>query len=293
MFALSNIGQWFPVSPGIYKKPAKRAAVVIPLSTRPELTPSEKLSLHHLETYLGTYDKFFIAPPNHPVTRAGYRVERFEHQYFGNPRRQGHLMMQPSFYLRFLDYDYILLYHLDALVFSDQLSLWCDQGYDYIGSAWVDHPDAPYYGMPDYKNKAGCGGFSLRRVRSFLRVLQSSQRPYIDPEVRWREQHAHRDAVQRLLRRPERYLKSSRYSCGPRAEIRRWKICEDVFWVSRAPYYRPDFKVAPFETGIYFGTECVPKYCYQLTNETLPFGCHAWERWDRDFWKTFLLQSPE
>jgi len=34
----------------------------------------------------------------------------------------------------------------------------------------------------------------------------------------------------------------------------------------------------------------VPRYCYQLNNNELPFGCHAWENPDKAFREPFLLK---
>jgi hypothetical protein len=57
-----------------------------------------------------------------------------------------------------------------------------------------------------------------------------------------------------------------------------------------AAKYYPDFNVASVEEGLRFAFEVAPKECFELNNLTLPFGCHAWPKYDRDFWKPYLLQ---
>ena len=89
------------------------------------------------------------------------------------------LLALPEFYLRFIEYEYILICHMDAFVFRDELEKWCGYGYDYIPSViynteWRDLPTR--YGKllgfvkPEY---FGCGGFGLRKVESFINLLSS------------------------------------------------------------------------------------------------------------------------
>jgi len=41
-----------------------------------------------------------------------------------------------------------------------------------------------------------------------------------------------------------------------------------------------------------FSFEVGPKHCFEKNNQTLPFGCHAWAKYDREFWKPYLLKEP-
>lgn len=43
-------------------------------------------------------------------------------------------MLEADFYRRFGKYKYMLIYQLDAFVFSDKLLDFCEMGYDYIGA---------------------------------------------------------------------------------------------------------------------------------------------------------------
>ena len=112
----------------------RRVAIVVPLSSRPELRPEEELSLRHLCHFLGQYDKFLVAPEPSTFSRAGFRTLQFPRKYFGSVAAHNQLLMWPGFYRTFANYQYILIYHLDSLVFSDDLIRWCDAGWDYIGA---------------------------------------------------------------------------------------------------------------------------------------------------------------
>lgn len=271
----------------------KQVAIVIPLSNRPDFTPSELISLRHLLHHLGHYDKYFIAPEGLQIQYPGIELKYFDLQYFGSADAHSRLLLSPLFYKAFDDYDYILIYHLDALVFSDQLSEWCQSGYDYIAPPWIKHKDAPYAGMELFEGKTGNGGFSLRNVKSFLKVL-NSKKLYIDPDVYWEDYCQDKSTLHCIFNLYRKYLKGLGVRNRVHTEIlKKWKI-EDPFWANRGTYYYPDLKIAPVEIALKFAFECVPQYCYEQNDNQLPFGCHAWERYDPDFWEPFLLkETPE
>jgi hypothetical protein len=262
----------------------KLVAVVVPLSNRATLTPDEEISLRHLTHFLGRYDKYFVAPRSMEFGRTGFGVVRFDDRFFGSVDANRALMFSREFYGAFREYEYILLYHLDALVFSDQLEQWCEAGFDYIGAPWFNEwesPDGGFY-------RVGNGGFSLRRVSSFLAVMNSRQYR-VDPEHYWSKHFAGRPRHVQLLNLPRRYLKRVRMFNNVRREMDSVKYNEDRFWSRRAEHYYPDFRIAPVEVGLRFAFECAPRFCFEQNGRTLPFGCHAWPRYDRAFWEPYLL----
>lgn len=158
-----------------------RVAIVIPLSNRPYLTADKEISYRHLDHHLGRYDKYLIAPENLAIGFSDWPAKRFDARYFGSPDAHKRLMLSSQFYRMFEEYEYILLYHLDALVFSDELIEWCDEEYDYIGAPWLTCEDTPFVKEP----RVGCGRFSLRKIESFLQVLNSPV--YLtDPDDYWK-----------------------------------------------------------------------------------------------------------
>jgi len=175
-------------------------------------------------------------------------------------------------------------------VFSDKLADWCHEGYDYIAPPWIKHQDAPYAGNEEFEGKIGNGGFSLRKVESFLKVIHSKEL-YKDPEVRWQAFQRNKSTFHRLLNFPRKFLyRLSRFN-GIRTEIERRVRIEDPFWTNRAQHYYPQFKLAPIEVALEFAFECVPRYCYEKNESRLPFGCHAWQAYDKEFWEPFLFSS--
>ena len=264
-------------------------AVVVPLSNRPTFTPEERISLRHLERFLGKYDKYFVIPKNLQVSHAGFGIKRFENKFFGSLSAHNRLLLSPRLYKAFIDYTFILIYHLDALVFSDELMEWCEMDFDFIGPPWIKHKHAPYAGNPGYEGKVGNGGFALKKVESFLKVFYSPKRG-TDPSVYWDEFYASKPKHIQCLNLAKRYLKRFRVFNNASWEASRYPKNEEHFLANRATHYYPRFKIAPLKVALRFGFECVPRYCYKINDYTLPFGCHGWPYHDRDFWEPFLLK---
>jgi hypothetical protein len=264
----------------------KTVAVVVPLSNRKEFTPEEEISLNHLIRFLGSYDKYFVVPESLQITYPDFGIKRFDEKFFGTALAHTRLIFSPDFYETFADYMYILIYHLDSLVFSDQLAEWCEMGFDYIGAPWIKHEGAPYAGCGYLEDKVGNGGFSLRKVESFLKVIYS---PKYSTEP-MEEFYASNYKYRKYLTLPKIGLKYLKVLNNARREMSKYPFNEDMFWSNRAHHFYPEFKIAPLEVALRFAFECAPRLCFEKNNRTLPFGCHAWARYDRDFWEPYLLK---
>ncbi len=276
------------------RPPARDVAILVLLSTRPGLTEAERLSLRHLEHYLGGYDRFLVGPPGSPVRVDGFRVKTFPAKFFGTPVAINHLHYSPLLYRTFEDYRYIMIYHLDSLVFSDQMARWCATDLDYIGAPWLPCEDSPWV----TRARVGNTGFGMMKVDAALKVLHNRYR--MEPATYWLDmftRNSRRVApLVRLLRRVPRGFPGSRVAGRLVSE---WDIMMDpsphnrngdVFWSDKAVRYDPGYKVASLEQGLEFAFEVAPRKCFELNGGKLPFGCHAWERYDREFWEPHLLR---
>jgi len=199
-------------------------------------------------------------------------------------------MLSEKFYRSFIEYKYILIYHLDALVLSDQLEEWCNKDFDFIGAPWIKHKDAPYFGNPVYEGKVGNAGFALKKINSFLRVL-TSKKYAIEPKAHWEKYYASKKGATKLFYLHKRLIKYVLPFNNVKLDVARFtNLSEEIFWVTRAKHYYPEFKFPSVETALRFAFECVPRYCFEINNHKLPFGCHAWQRYDSDFWEPYLLR---
>lgn len=277
--------------------PKKRVAVVVPLSNRPELSQDEKISLRHLCHFLGKYDKFLIVPPELEMQVDGFELARFSGKFFGSVAAHNRLLGSPEFYKRFSDYQYLFFYHLDSLAFSDQLSDWCEAGWDFIGPPFIHCEQTPWVKEP----RVGNGGFALLKVESALKVLYNRyrQRPhcywfdlytrngvFLLPWIRFLERLQNCFPASKLI---QRILDEWQQSEDPITYNRN----NDTFWSTKACQFLPQFKVAPVEEGLRFAFEAAPRQCLEMNQGRLPFGCHAWGRYDREFWTPHLLASEQ
>lgn len=232
----------------------KKVAIVIP-NHRATLKWNEQISLARCKEVFNEYDVILAHPK-------GISLEEYEEydvitkyiglnpKYFKNEAKYNRLMNIPYFYKHFLEYDYILIYQLDTFVFENNLDEWCNMGFDYIGapwinSTWIQELNNKIPGIKRLIKKVGNGGLSLRKVKKFY------------------------------------YGSIYLY---PLALFWKGKWHEDFFWSSVAKRLIPGFRIPDVKTALQFAFEETPEECYKLNGNQLPFGCHAWEKFNPDFW---------
>lgn len=275
------------------RKPSRTLAIVVPLSSSGKITADEEVSLRHLSHYLGDYDKYLIVPKGISVHREGFKNVWFGPKFFGSAAAHNRLLICPAFYQQFADYEYLLMYHLDALVFSSDITRWCEAGFDYIGAPWIPCEDTPWVKEP----RVGNGGFALMKIDSVMKVLHNRYRK--EPAAYWSDllmrNHRQLGVFFAMMRMLHRILPRTRLFARPVEDL---EITEspatygrnnDFFWSLEAVRYLPEFKVAPVSQGLEFAFEAAPRVCYEMNNSRMPFGCHAWAKFDRSFWEPHLL----
>lgn len=243
----------------------KSKCIIIPIY-KEKISEFEIKSLLQCFHILGKHNIFFITYKELDTSFYSYILDRdlsykyFDKSYFNNISGYNKLMLSKKFYECFINYDYMLIYQLDCYVFRDDLDFWCEQNYDYIGAPWLFEE---YYKLPRLKRKyvylknkynlfinpyklkkediylkVGNGGFSLRKINSFLNALNNK---YLD-----------------LFKSNDA---TSLYN-------------EDVFWSLIAEgITKPDFILS-----CDFSLDPGAPRGYYLNNNNLPFGCHAWDR---------------
>jgi hypothetical protein len=251
----------------------------------------EAISLRQCGRCLARKALALIAPAGLDLSRyhefvPSARVIRVEAKWMNSVRSYNRMMINPIIYRSVSHHSHILVHEPDAIVLRDELDFWCEQPYDYIGAPWFEgyenaKPDAPLLGVGNF-------GFSLHRPAVMLKILRERQRWYGRAELR-------RD-LSRILRAGEadRLIRVLR-GLGKGGTLRgASKIYEencDIFWGRLAPRLVRNFRVAPPEVALKFSWEVVPSRCYTLCNGNLPFGLHAWARYDFGFLKPLLERS--
>lgn len=231
----------------------REAVVVVPVY-KPRLEGSELKSLLQCIHILGNHPIIIAAPVDldtgfyQQVSNHEIQVIRFAEKYFTSTTGYSELLTSAHFYRSFISFKYILIYQVDAWVFRDELSYWCQQDYDYIGAPWIEKPPItsgkkPLVDLSErLYNKVGNGGLSLRKVKT---------------HIRWS------------------WLVGIIFKFLPKNE--------DILWTLFAPLKKPKALHA-----LRFAYELNPEKSYELTDKQLPFGCHAWEKYQNEFWKNFI-----
>jgi len=214
-----------------------------------------------------------------------YKIEYFDEWYFRKVHGYNKLLLSREFYERFSEYKYMLIYQLDAYVFSDELMYWCSTDYDYIGAPWFEN-----FGLTHKVSDlvaVGNGGFSLRKISSYLSVFD------------YMKEHDKRISACNYW---NRHLWKTYYKYSLRFIISRFvgksntlrhfqnsTINEDAFWSQVVPEAFEAFKVASIADALRFSFEADPPYLLQRNGGKLPFGCHAWQKMNFDsFWSNYI-----
>ncbi len=234
----------------------------------------ELISLRQTLKILHRYPIIFFAPESLNASfyeqqcagKATFIIKRFANEYFDGIKGYNRLMLSKEFYHNFLDYKYILVCQLDAYVFRDELEYWCSKGYDYIGAPYtfVDMDNYPIKVLTKYRSllknvkkyfpwsytfkQVGNGGLSLRNVKKTLFLLNFKK---LRPKL--------------------------------------WEILmEDNFFQYWGNILFPVFKLPDVTEAARFSIELDPEKTFESIGKKLPFGCHAYRRYEPEFWKKHI-----
>jgi len=246
--------------------------IIVPIY-KSVLSPKEEVSLKQCCHILKEYPLVFIKPESLDLGEIGKKFPEFQQESFPDScfnGRKGYnqLMLSPELYERFQDTEYILIYQTDAFIFRDDLKYWCSLSYDYIGAPWIQkerNPIALFFHRREMKKKpykkeilgkVGNGGFSLRKVASFIEITRKEK--------------------QRIAA-----------YCTSGSE-RKGFLPEDVFWALEPQRLGYEFSVPDYKEALAFAFDKYPAYCFAQTGK-LPMACHAWSNqkmWK--FWKNYI-----
>lgn len=127
-------------------------------------------------------------------------------------------------------------------------------------------------------------------------AMKSMMRRYFDQDRFWRQIEFQRRILRPVRAAVPAWLKG-KATAALRGQLRKMDHTEvnergnDLFWSDQAKKFLPDFRVASVEDGLAFSFEMEPRRCFERTGGRMPFGCHAWGRYDRTFWEEHLLKE--
>lgn len=256
--------------------------VLVPLYKWP-LSQSEALCLDKVLLFFSDNDIFFFGPEkvrkSIPLSlRRKIGFIDFQDFYFKSIKSYSNLLSKKFFYEKFAEYSYLLIVQLDCLVLRDELTYWACKNYSYIGAPWF----AGYHQAESNPELLGVGngGFSIRRTKDFIKALDSIL--YLPWKPQYHGYSKHTSLREIIL--DEYVFAYNRTPFLPR-------VNEDFFWGYLIAHRCEWFTVPSSEEALAFSFEVNPSLMYELSGKHLPFGCHAWQKYDEQFWKDLLGES--
>lgn len=251
-------------------------AVLIPIY-KAELNENEIISLKQCLHILSDYPIIFFGPQNLKTevyeqlckNKTKFEMVHFNNSYFEDINGYNQLMLSAEFYRKFLSYKFILIHQLDAYVFRDELLYWCKQHYDFIGAPHSVHENnineiqflKGYGKIINCFNKlfktnhkisnVGNGGFSLRKTATFYYLVK-------------------------LLK-----YKTKQWGTNN----------EDGFFKYWANILYPIMKLPDDEVALRFSVETNPAISLAKLGNQLPFGCHAFEKYEPLTWQPYIKKE--
>lgn len=268
--------------------------VVVPVH-RQQPTPDEQFSLLRCGRLLGHHpirivhpDSLNLEPYNNLLPTA--QSLPVPATWMASIRAYNRMMINPAFYRKLDQFSHALIHEPDALVISDQLLYWCEQPFDYIGAPWFDGlqtavPDAPIIGV-------GNSGFSLINIMA-IRLFLDSNRRWISRMI------IAQDFLRKIFRRPSRYsvnfLIEAFGSSGLLGGAHRLvdEPCDLFLSLHASSPTPPLLRIAAPSSALRFSWEVNPARCSELCDNRLPFGIHAWAKYDRLFILNLLRSSSD
>lgn len=274
----------------------KKCVIVIPIYNS-ILKQDEICSLRQCKKILKNHDIKVVCPENLDIQSnvmfEGIGIVRMPDKCFDSTYSYSRMLLNKDFYKKFVEYEYMLIYQLDAWVFDDRLEDWCNKGYDYVGAPWFKG-----YNFSAKKSKmlkyAGNGGFSLRKIKTLVDVLSdaenSNKKMKSLLEIYTKQGNS---SVLNIFRLPKSikqyYSKENKLKNALKADL----VWEDNAIVNNLRLLYPQMKVILAEDAKYFAFETHPEKLYEKCGNKLPFGCHGFKKYNWNFWKDFINLESE
>lgn len=258
--------------------PSPTVAIVIPIYST-KISQDDERSLKAWDKHLSHFDTFVIAPKRITAPpRKKMKLLYFPDEYFRSVQDYSRLLLSPFFYEKFSQYDYILIYQLDAVVFSGDLLRFVQMGFDYIGAplrhswiGWLTHQSGGW-------EHCGNGGLSIRKVTSSIQVLEQAG------------MSVHRSQPYPFLQFLIAILSGRSRSIWLHTAPTSYPFNEDGFWSFEATKYLPTFRTAPIDIAATFAIEKDAQLYIDKQHGKLPFGVHAWKKYDPEIWSKHIEQ---
>jgi hypothetical protein len=235
--------------------------IVIPIY-KVEFDMEEQLLVDRMFDVFVKRELTFVGPMNLDI---GYYERRypsaklitFQSTYFESVHGYSRLLLSKAFYEAFDDKEFLLISQPDVYVFRDDLDIWLQKPYDYIGAPWPSGFSVKV-NIGRFANESGGtlltafvgnGGFSLRRIRQCIRLIEHDK------------------------------------------EVADWFSAsgsnEDLFFSFIGGMTPGILFPNPVEASL-FAMEQDPSFFYKLNGGVIPMSAHAYKKYSPHFWRSYV-----
>ena len=231
-----------------------QVVIAVPIY-KEELDWNEKISLGRLMAVLGHYPIAFLVKSGLKAEYlpTGENIKRINimEKFMKNKLGYNAMMLNPYFYRQFSRYEYVLIYQLDAIVFSDRLKYFCDLGYDYYGARWWYYVQSLSQNPLCRRLFVGNGGLTLRHVAHTIDLLENNP------------------------------AKAQEYAIS---------VNEDMAFALLAKEPTSEYRICPIKVAYEFSGELLMERSVKNNGGRLPFGAHAWQKLSSDFYRRIFKE---
>jgi hypothetical protein len=261
------------------------------------MSEMERVSFTNTIKVLAKWDAILILPKDiNPIRfekirtreKLNFRIGHLPAGMMGSIEKYNQMCLHPGFYKMFGNYEFLLIAHMDAWIFKDDLERWLDAGFDYIGAPLFLNQRKRNI-LQKVRNKkindlwrtmipeVGNGGLCLRRVSTHMAILNQKNSGFdhrlffvylifLIRNSQWKNGIIFVKHLIEALKNTETYRSKH-------------LVYEDVFISGVLNLLNRPFKVAPAGISVAFSIETHQKQI--LTTESrfsLPFGLHGWDK---------------
>jgi hypothetical protein len=231
--------------------------IAIPIYKK-EFDLEEQSLVDRMFTIFTNREIVFVAPQN--LDKAYYlarypsaKLTAFPDHFFESVQGYSRLLLSVQFYETFCEKDFLLISQPDVYVFRDDLDLWLQKPYDYIGAPWpqgfsTNINIGRFANVPGgtlLTTFVGNGGFSLRKIEKCLGMLEQDR------------------------------------------EVAQWFSAtgsnEDLFFSLIGSMTADMVFPNPIEASL-FAMEVSPEYFNSLNGQVTPMAAHAFRKHSPEFW---------
>jgi hypothetical protein len=274
------------INQGIMQVKKEAICITIPIY-RETLSALEIQSVNRCIEILSDYSIYFICHDKLNINFYKTHFQKikkykfFHEKYFESLKGYNTLLLNVEYYNAFSNYKYMLLYQTDCYVFKDELLLWANKGYDYLGGIWFDS----FHKNPDFGAQfwyPGNGGFSLRNIKNIIHVLNSKKKLKNWKQLMEEKKKLGETKGLKTFKHTVLFiLKMFGYKNSVSFYAQHFDNNEDVFFADLHKKYGL-LKVPALEDALMFSWDSNPEFLYKKLKK-LPFGCHAWYREDKPY----------